>query len=32
VPAISDNYEKITGRKPTDLKTFIEREKNLFEG
>ena len=26
-PKISDNYERLTGRKPTSLKEFIEREK-----
>lgn len=30
-PGISDFYERLTGKKPTDLKTFIEREKNKFE-
>lgn len=30
-PRISDSYEKLTGNKPTDLKTFIEREKAKFE-
>lgn len=30
-PKISDVYEHLTGKKPTDLKTFIEREKNKFE-
>jgi uncharacterized protein YbjT (DUF2867 family) len=30
-PVISDFYEKLTGKKPTDLKTFINREKKLFE-
>jgi len=30
-PKISDSYERLTGKKPTDLKTFIEREKNKFE-
>jgi len=29
-PDISDVYEKITGKKPTDLKTFVEREKAAF--
>lgn len=29
-PAISDFYEQLTGKKPTDLKTFIEREKGKF--
>lgn len=30
-PRISDFYERLTGKKPTDLKTFIEREKKQFE-
>lgn len=30
-PRISDFYEKLTGKKPTDLKRFIEREKAKFE-
>lgn len=30
-PKISDFYELLTGNKPTDLNTFIEREKKLFE-
>ncbi len=30
-PRISDFYEKLTGKKPTDLQVFIEREKNQFE-
>ena len=30
-PKISDFYERLTGKKPTDLKTFIEREKKQFE-
>jgi len=30
-PRISDFYERLIGKKPTDLKTFIEREKNQFE-
>jgi len=30
-PGISDFYERLTGKKPTDLKTFIEREKKVFE-
>ncbi len=30
-PQISDFYERLTGKKPTDLKTFIEREKNHLE-
>jgi uncharacterized protein YbjT (DUF2867 family) len=30
-PKISDVYERFTGKKPTDLKTFIEREKEKFE-
>lgn len=29
-PTISDFYEKITGKKPTSLKEFIQREKELF--
>jgi len=29
-PVISDNYEKITGKKPTSLGEFIEREKIKF--
>lgn len=29
-PRISDVYEQLTGKKPTSLKTFIEREKNKF--
>ncbi len=29
-PDISGVYEKYTGKKPTDLKTFIEREKAAF--
>ncbi len=29
-PAISDFYEKLTGKKPTTLRTFIEREKAKF--
>ncbi len=29
-PVISDIYERLTGKAPTDLKTFIEREKVLF--
>lgn len=29
-PKISDFYEKITGKKPTSLKAFIEREKKYF--
>ena len=29
-PRISTFYEQLTGKKPTDLKSFIEREKNLF--
>jgi len=30
-PQISYFYERLTGEKPTDLKTFIEREKSKFE-
>jgi len=30
-PRISDFYERLTGKKPTDLKTFIEREQTKFE-
>jgi len=30
-PKISDFYERLTGEKPTDLKTFIEREKKRFD-
>jgi uncharacterized protein YbjT (DUF2867 family) len=30
-PVISDFYERLTGKKPTDLETFIEREKKQFE-
>ncbi len=30
-PKISDFYERLTGKKPTDLKTFIEREKKQFD-
>lgn len=30
-PKISDLYERLTGKKPTDLKTFIEREKKQFD-
>ena len=30
-PKISDFYERLTGKKPTDLKTFIEREKKRFD-
>ncbi len=30
-PRISDFYEQLTGKKPTDLKTFINREIKLFE-
>ena len=30
-PKISDFYECLTGKKPTDLKTFIGREKKQFE-
>jgi len=30
-PRISDFYKRLTGKKPTDLRTFIEREKAKFE-
>lgn len=30
-PGISNTYEKLTGEKPTDLKSFIHREKQKFE-
>lgn len=30
-PRISDFYERLTGKKPTDLEAFIKREKELFE-
>jgi uncharacterized protein YbjT (DUF2867 family) len=30
-PKISDFYERLTGKNPTDLKTFIEREKKQFD-
>ena len=30
-PMISDFYERLNGKKPTDLKTFIDREKSKFE-
>ncbi len=30
-PAISDFYTQLTGKQPTNLKTFIEREKAKFE-
>ena len=30
-PKISDFYERLTGKEPTDLKTFIEREKKRFD-
>lgn len=30
-PKISHFYERLTGKKPTDLKTFIEREKKQFD-
>jgi len=30
-PRISDFFEQLTSKKPTDLKTFIEREKRQFE-
>jgi uncharacterized protein YbjT (DUF2867 family) len=30
-PNISDFYERLSGKKPTDLKSFIEREKTKFE-
>ena len=29
-PRITDFYERLTGKKPTDLKAFIEREKKRF--
>jgi hypothetical protein len=29
-PKLSDFYEKITGKKPTSLKAFIEREQKCF--
>ena len=29
-PKISNFYEKLTGKKPTNLKTFLEREKKQF--
>jgi len=31
VPRISNFYEQLTGKKPTDLKIFIERERKHFE-
>lgn len=31
VPKISFFYEQLTGKKPTDLKAFLEREKKQFE-
>ncbi|PLX04490.1 MAG: NmrA-like family protein [Marinilabiliales bacterium] len=30
-PSISDFYQRLTGKKPTDLNTFINREKKQFE-
>ncbi|MFN2395483.1 MAG: hypothetical protein ABR597_07320 [Bacteroidales bacterium] len=30
-PKISDFYERLTGKKPSDLRSFIEREKRYFE-
>ena len=30
-PKISDFYERLTGKKPTDLKSFINRERKKFE-
>lgn len=30
-PEITDFYERLTGKKPTDLKTFIEREKEKLD-
>ncbi|MDO6761484.1 NmrA family NAD(P)-binding protein [Tamlana sp. 2_MG-2023] len=30
-PKISDFYERLIGKKPTDLKAFIQREKKRFE-
>lgn len=30
-PKVSDVYERLTGKNPTDLKTFIKREKEQFE-
>lgn len=30
-PKISHLYERLTGKKPTDLRSFIEREKHKFE-
>lgn len=30
-PGVSDFFERLTGKKPTDLRTFIEREKIKFE-
>ncbi len=30
-PTISNLYEQLTGKKPTDLKMFIERERSKFE-
>lgn len=30
-PKISDFYERLTGKKPTDLKTFIDRERKQFD-
>ncbi len=30
-PRISDFYERLTGKRPTDLRSFIKREKNKFQ-
>lgn len=30
-PKISDFYERLTGKKPTNLKSFVKREKDKFE-
>lgn len=30
-PMISDFYERLTGKKPTSLKSFVKREKDKFE-
>jgi uncharacterized protein YbjT (DUF2867 family) len=30
-PRISDFYERLTGKKPTDLRSFIDREKKRFD-
>ena len=30
-PRISDFYKRLTGKNPTDLKTFVERERKKFE-